>query len=394
MKKLKMLMLGFSGKIGLTYHLTRLAVGLKRQGVDVVVYTTDKEQVKGLKKELEEEGVKYYEGKFLDKKTKPGIYYRAVQEISRIVKSENIDIIYTHGFLIPIYIASRPPIVRSKVPVVTTVNSFPHNTKTETFVCMLESKLANLCPEVVMSVSEQLKQDLINFGVKPEKLRVVHWGIDLQKFEHDISNHEYLSKCASMFENMRGQIVVQSAMLYHWKGTEYYLKAAPAVLRAFPETKFLIVGDGPVRSELEKLSYSLGITENVVFIGEVEGDAVPMILSHADIGVVPSLRETFSIALIELMAAGKPVIATPVGVAPEIITPGNDIGYIVPHKDPDALAEAIIKLLSDPAKAMEMGRRGRKLVEEKFTMDVMAGRIKEVCAMAIEGKSPNQRRIL
>ena len=103
-----------------------------------------------------------------------------------------------------------------------------------------------------------------------------------------------------------------------------------------------------------------------------------MILAHADIGVVPSLHETFSLALVEIMATGKPAVTAPVGIAPEIVTDDNHVGYMVPQRDPEAIAQAIIKLLANSETAKEMGMRGRKLVEENFTMDVMAMSLKKV----------------
>ncbi|MFC1937657.1 glycosyltransferase family 4 protein [Chloroflexota bacterium] len=379
-KKLKVLMMGFTGRIGLTYHLARIALGLKQQGLDVVVFTTDKEQVKGLKRELNEKGIKYYEGNFLDKKTKLGVYCRAIREISAIIKDEDIDIVQSHGFLIPVYLASRPPFAGRKVLVVDMVHSFWHRTKSETFLCRVQTILMNLCPDISLPVSEQLRQELIAFGVKPEKLTVVHWGIDLEKFDRDKSSDKYLSKYQASLDKLGEKTVVQSGMLYPLgrKGQEYLLKAVPAILQAFPDTKFLIVGDGPLRGQLEELVRELGIGQSVIFTGEVEGDFIPRILGYADVGVVVSLLETFCIALIELMASGKPVVSTPVGVAPEIVTPENDIGFIVPLRDPDALTQAIIKLLAAPAMAREMGSRGRKLVETSFTMNVMAGNLKRI----------------
>ncbi|MCL0072910.1 glycosyltransferase family 4 protein, partial [Dehalococcoidia bacterium] len=397
-QKIKVLMQGFSGEIGLTYHLARLAVGLSQQGIDVVLITTDKEQVKGLKKELEEKNIKYYESNFIDKKfwNLPAVY-KSMREIKSIINSENIDIIHTHGAILPIYLAARLPLFGRKVPVVETENSWASNiidiTKPKKLLMKMATKLINLCVDIIMPVSEQFRQELIIDGFKPEKLRVIHWGIDLEKFDNDKSSPKFLSKYQQLLGNIQGKVVVQSGMLYPWKGTEFLLKAAPTILQGFPDTKFLIVGGGPLRSQLEELANTLGISQSVIFTGGVGGDFVPVILSHADIGVVPSLHETFSIAFIEMMAASKPVVITPVGVAPEIVTPENDIGYIVPLKDPEALADAIIKLLADPGKAREMGSRGRRLVEEKFTMNVMTKRLKEVYEMAIESKSQNRRRI-
>lgn len=398
-KNLKILMEGFSGEIGLTYHFTQMAVSLKKQGLDVVLITTKKEQEEGLKKELEQKGIKYYECKFINKRYWNLLAaYKSLREINTIVKSEHIDILFTHGLLargvlLPVGLAMRLLLAGRKVPIVEMVHSWRGDPKMiKRLLAWLNAKLANLGVDIWMPVSEQCKQLLITDGFKPEKQRVVHWGIDLEKFDRDKSSSKYLSKYQQLLESLQGKIVVRNSYLYRPKGVEYYLKAIPIVLRVFPETKFLVTGGGPLRGELEGLASRLGIAKSVIFTGEIGRDFFSVILSRTDVGVISSLEETFCIALIDIMAAGKPVIATPVGVAPEIITAKNEIGCLVPLKDPEAIAQAIIELLAHPAKANEMGSKARKLVEEKFTMDVMASRIKEVLKEAIVRKKKDERK--
>lgn len=395
-KKLKVLMEAFVGEIGLTYAYTRWAICLKQQGLDVVLITTNKEQEGGLKKELEEKGIKYYESKFINKKPWNLLaVYKSMREINSIVNSEHIDVFLTHGLLshgilMPACLALKLSLARKKVFVAEMIHGWRGEAKIKKFIMRLIAKVADLFIDIWIPVSEVPKQLMISDGLKPEKLKVIHVGIDLEKFDRDKSSPKYLSKQQWLLEGLQGRVVVQVAYLYPWKGIEFYLKAVPIVLQVFPETKFLVVGDGPLRGELESLASKLGITMNVIFTGEVEGDFIPVILSHADVGVVASLHETCSQAAMEIMAADKPIVATPVGFLPEIPTANGEIGYLVPFKDPDAIAQAIIKLLANPAKCREMGINGRNLVEEKFTLTIMTNRLKGVFEAGISRKKNDE----
>lgn len=384
--KINVLLMGYSHKIGLTYHLACLAESLKRNGLNVTVISSDREQQKGLKEGLKQAGIKYYEVKSIEKSLY--ILWKAIPTIRRIINSEDIDVIHLQGFLhlIPAYVATK--LTSKKVGLVLTVNAYGkgyHAGRTKILHKIL-IKAMNLCVDIVMPVSDMLKQELISDGLMPDKVTVVHWGVDLKKYE-SASDGTDIPEYRVIQQKTTGNIVACSAKLCERKGHKYYIEAASKVIKVFPETTFLITGEGIIREELEILAYSLGISKNVIFTGWIEKhEVLAKLLSHVDICVVPSLAETFSIALIEGLAAGKPVVTTPIGVAPEIVTEENKIGYIVPKADPDSLAEAIIKLLEDPIQMREMGEKGRKLFECKFDLNVIAGKLKEVYELAYRKK--------
>jgi len=396
-KPLHVLMQGFSGDIGLTYHLTKLAVGLKHQGIDVVLITTQREQEPGLKETLRENGINYYESNIINKRFWNLLaMYRGMHEISHIATSESIDIIHIHGCLFPAYLAAKLTLVGRRASIIETVNFMDlRNTMISRFIQKMANMLTKRYADIVVPVSEQLGQKLIALGFNREKIMVTHWGIDLEKFDRAKQSKKFLQKYWALLQCLKGKnVIIQSAYLYGWKGQEIMLKAAPMILQEFPETKFLFCGDGPTKKGLFSLANNLGLNDSVIFTGWVESDFIPVLLDHANIGAVLSSSETFSIAAIETMAAGKPVIMTPVGVAPEIITNNNRVGYIISHNDPNALAKAVIDLLNDPVKAKVMGSRGRKVVEEKFTINEIACRYKEVYNIALKDTDLNQESIL
>jgi glycosyltransferase involved in cell wall biosynthesis len=150
------------------------------------------------------------------------------------------------------------------------------------------------------------------------------------------------------------------------KGVEYFLDAAALLAPRFPEVRFLIVGDGAGRNELEAHAGRLGLAERVTFTG-FRTD-VPDLLPEAAISVLPSLSEGLSNSLLESMAAGVPVVAARVGGNPEIVE--HDVsGLLVPVRDSAALAGAISTLLEDPQLAARLGEAGRRRVAELFSME-------------------------
>jgi glycosyltransferase involved in cell wall biosynthesis len=152
------------------------------------------------------------------------------------------------------------------------------------------------------------------------------------------------------------------------KGLRFLLEAVALLGRnsGGPVCQVLIVGEGPAEESLRALSERLGIASQVVFAG-MRRD-IPQLLSLMDVFVLPSLYEGFGIAILEAMAAGKPVVATTVGGIPEFVIPGRS-GLLVPPGDPIALAGAIKQLLDQPEKAKSMGRQGQEHVSNHYSIE-------------------------
>ena len=149
------------------------------------------------------------------------------------------------------------------------------------------------------------------------------------------------------------------------------LRAALKVIRIFPEAIFLLVGDGRERPSLEKTTSSLGIKDSVIFAGMRKD--VPEILSILDVFVLPSLNEGLPMALLEAQAAQIPVVATRVGAIPDVLENGVT-GMLIPPKDPQAIAEAIIMILSDKQLASGIAQKGFERVRDNFSSEKMASK--------------------
>ena len=140
---------------------------------------------------------------------------------------------------------------------------------------------------------------------------------------------------------------------------------------ARPEVEFVVVGDGPLRGELEAQAARLGLGPHLHLLGE--RSPVAALLRGFDVYVISSIIEGMPNALLEALALERPVVATRVGGIPEIVTHGES-GLLVPPANPAAMADAILRLLDDPRLAASCGAAGRRTVETRYGLDAMAAR--------------------
>ena len=145
--------------------------------------------------------------------------------------------------------------------------------------------------------------------------------------------------------------------LHRQKGVDTLIRALPLL----PEATVMLVGDGPERAPLRRLATDLGVADRVTVTGFVPHGMVPGLLAGADVVVLPSRYEELGTALVEAMAAGRPVVASHVGGIPELVRDGVD-GLLVPPDDPAALAKAVTRVLANPVLAAELGASGRARV--------------------------------
>jgi len=173
-----------------------------------------------------------------------------------------------------------------------------------------------------------------------------------------------------------GTPIVGAVSRLAWKkGITHLLDAVPHVLESVPEARVVLAGDGPLRQELEAQAAALGVRERVIFLGS-RPDTIE-VMSAFDVFALPSVVEGMSNALLEAMAAGRPVVATDVGGNPEVVVDG-ETGLLVPPGDSVPLAAALVKLLQAPELAAEMGAAGRRRVVDRYRLEVMTRRIEDL----------------
>jgi glycosyltransferase involved in cell wall biosynthesis len=236
-------------------------------------------------------------------------------------------------------------------------------------VYALRRVIAQLSAKVI-AVSDFDRKKFIDMGVPPQKLVTVHNGIDYERYRSQPNN--MLRTSFGLREDSR--VVGICAGLRPEKSHETLLLSARQILRKRKDVYFLIIGDGEKRKALEKLANELGISSNCIFTG-FRGD-IPVVLSIIDIGVLCSTRESFPVAILEYMAAGKPVVATNVGGISEAVLEGVN-GFLVRPGDFCDLSRKLEVLLNDQSLANTIGRSGLAIVRQAFSEDIMMKHIED-----------------
>jgi glycosyltransferase involved in cell wall biosynthesis len=220
----------------------------------------------------------------------------------------------------------------------------------------------------VTALSETHRRYLVEQErIRAEQLEIIPNGVDCSRFaDSDAPMHLRRTLGFSRTQPIVGIV----AMLRPEKAHEVFLRAAARVLQQVPDTQFVLVGDGPERARLEALTKTLGIEAQVHFLGARED--VAGLVSSFDVAALSShaVVETLSNAVLEYMAAGKPVVATRVGSLLELIEEGRT-GFLVEPWDWEALAQRIVRLLQHRDLAAQMGRAGREKVQAAYTLERM-----------------------
>jgi glycosyltransferase involved in cell wall biosynthesis len=220
------------------------------------------------------------------------------------------------------------------------------------------------------------------YGIGAEKIHVIYNGVDVNKFKPRPDRAELRREFGLEEEK---KIVLFVGRLYHRKGLEILLRSIPPVIQEFGDVKFAISGTGFKKKEqsLRDLAKQLDIEDTVKFLGYVPDEKLPDLYSASDIFVLPAIYENFPFAILEAQATGLPVISTKVGGIPEFLA-DNENGFLIDPGDPAQLTQRVLALLQDPKLAEEMGRRGRKLIEEKFAWRLITGQVIDLYSKLLE----------
>jgi len=272
-----------------------------------------------------------------------------VRAIESLIEEHDIDILHLHGYSSANFgrLAARRKSIPSVMHEHAILKTLPHQ--------YLADRLLRDKTDVAVAVSQAVGDFLTGSrSVPKEKIRVIWNGIDLQSYRHP--ERERCEQFRSRFGQPHQKLVGTVTRLRKEKGNRYFIEAAHRIAAQSPEVRFVIVGDGPERAELEALVTRLDLTERVHFAGFVTDVAAA--LSSFDIAVIPSLREGFGLALAEAMAAGRPIVATNVGGMREMAE--HEVhALLVPPANSPALAQAIGRVLANAKLAARLAREAR-----------------------------------
>ena len=221
---------------------------------------------------------------------------------------------------------------------------------------------------LVVTVSNYSAEKAVEFyDVDEAKIRVVPNGVDPERFKPAEDGDALKRKLG-----FGGKpIVLFVGRLIPRKGLQFLVEAAKRVVKERGDALFVIVGDGPLRSNLIAHLVGINMSGNFLFLGDVKENILPTLYNCADVFVLPSVQEGQGIALLEAQASAKPVVAFNVGGVREAVREGQS-GLLVERGNSSLLAEAILKLLSDSSLRRKMGASGREFVLANYTWDICA----------------------
>ena len=306
--------------------------------------------------------------------------WRAAARIRRLVEEHKVDLLHTHGYKADLY--GRAAAWNHRVGLVATCHNWPHPSWSMQAYAVLDRLFLRTFDSVVV-LSEKVAELLRRAGIQEGKLVTISNGVEIERFrdaQPTLKDDPFLQR-----ESVIGFV----GRLVPGKGVDILLRAAQKVLSRCPNTRFMLVGDGPSRQELESLASQLGIQDRVVFAGVRR--EMPEIYASLDLLVLPSLCEAMPMCVLEAMAAGKPVIATRVGSIPQLVEPGQT-GELVEPGGVQELSAAIVRLLEAPQRARQLGANGQARAAAQFSADAMAGRYLELYREVVNARDGSKRR--
>jgi glycosyltransferase involved in cell wall biosynthesis len=301
-----------------------------------------------------------------------------VKDIYNLIKTKNVKIVRTHQYHANLYgrlaawLAHVPCIIAS-VHNVYTIDKKIHRRIINKFLARFTDK--------VVAVSNAVKKEVVKYdGLTEEKVIVIYNGIDINRFLNTTGNLIRSELGLSQEVPIIGTI----GRLTPQKGQKYLLEAVSRLKEKFPQIVLLVAGDGPLRDELKNYATSLGIMENAIFLGTRRD--IPSILSAVDIFVLSSVWEGLSNALIEAMAACKPIIATDIPPNREIL---EKVGILIPPENSDAIADSIEFLLHNKTLADNLCTAAKERALSSFNIKTTVKQYTDLFEDIMRNKSWN-----
>jgi len=250
--------------------------------------------------------------------------------------------------------------------------------------------------DMILTVSNAMKEELIGLGFQAEKIRVVYNGVDPQKYSREQVSDEKVREVRQQYGLKDSDVMVLFLGRLVWvKGIDRLIAAMPHVLQKIPNAKLVIVGLGDMREYLERMVQNLKLQDVVKFRFEFipEEERIAH-YAACDVAVFPSVYEPFGIVALEAMSMQKPVVVGASGVSGmrEVVIPSGQEqnGFHVNPNDPTDVAWGIVSAVQDPQRKLQLGQNGRKKVLQEFSWDVIAKKTVQVYNELLESQKPKK----
>lgn len=332
---------------GAAEHIALLGRGLHEAGIEVLLATASGNGADTLR----EAGVEILHASLAP--SSPVNLLVGAAQLARLVRRRHVSVIHSHhrfGNLVG-KVVSR----LVGVPLVVTVHEFRYNQR------WLGKLLAG---DRTIAPSAALARHLeSHYGFDPRTTVVIPNAIPLGSLCPETASH-----AGKPGGTDRQPVVGYLGRLSVEKGARYLVESIPLAEKECPGTKYQIFGDGPEEQQLRELAKRLKISDSTLSFRGWNDPREAM--RESDIVVIPSTEEAFGYVALEAMRESLPVVASAVGGLPEVVADGES-GLLIPPRDPAAIASAVCALLKDPELRLRFGRRGREILEERFSLEDM-----------------------
>jgi glycosyltransferase involved in cell wall biosynthesis len=346
---------------GPAIHAILLTQGLQNERFSSVLVTGLEGPREGSMRDLAtKHGVEPRVLRELGREVSPVNDLRATLAMYRLIRRSRPHIVHTH--MAKAGTAGRVAARLARVPILVhtfhghTFHSYWGPVKSAVFL-QIERTLGAVTDQVV-AITDAQKADIASYGVAPlNKIRTIPLGLEIEPMLEAEQHRGRLR--AELGVSSDRPLIGIVARLVPIKAHEVFLEAAVRIRAALPDATFLIIGDGERRAELEARAQQLGVADATRFLGW--RDDMREVYADVDVVTLCSNNEGSPVALIEALAAARPVVSTRVGGVPNVVQDGEN-GLLVPPRDPAAFADAVLTLLRDPDRAHQFGLAGRRAV--------------------------------
>jgi glycosyltransferase involved in cell wall biosynthesis len=362
---------------GIEVHITDLGRGLMRRGWDVALVCSTLAEIDPLRQAMVSLGAEVHAE---PEATNPLQMIHRAWRLFRVLRRYTGAVVHLHlqgesgGLLV--LLAARAAMASAVIRTLHNPPVPPISRRHRMMVGVADG----FVDKVICVSPETRRAHLAEFKLDPQKYVTISNGVDLNRFSPLVAMSDVRRELGIAPEH---RLIGTIARLQEErKGISDFIEMAAVVAPRWPQARFLVVGDGPLRANLEAQAARLRLTDRILFTGY--RDDVPMLLASMEIAVFPSSYEAAQYVMLEAMAMALPVVTTPAGLAKDIVETGIN-GLLIPLHDIAAMSRAVDQLLTDPKMARQIGAAAREMVVKDYSTEVMVDAVGHLYAQLTAG---------
>lgn len=316
---------------------------------------------------MKETGVKIYPLPNMRREIDPIRDLKTIWTIYRIIKKGNYNIVHCHSTKAGLVGRIAAKLAGTKRIYFTVHGWGFYNSEykwAQKMLVSLEKIIARMTSKIICVSRNDLDEGIKNKITQKDRMGVIYNGIDFKNYVDRQGSRQIFG--------LEESVIVFGfvARLANQKNPQLFLKAAEKIVKKCDNANFIIIGDGPLMAECRKLSSEMNLDNKIKFLGELPNVKAKQLMSGFDVFVLSSRFEGLPLTVIEAMFAGLPIIAGNVGGIPELISDSKN-GFLVNAGSVDELVQKMEYFIENPDQAISMGREGKKIAQEKFTLEKM-----------------------